>query len=151
MYELSTNVSFFVFSIASVFFFYRSRNLCEVIERMTEGGPNNRPSLPWGFLFRNPQRCVWSDRSTFLDPTGKASCQVKKRIHSTSVPCTSIMSYTSEIKVVHSILHEVPHVFLEILVHNLSPTTSGHNDHRYSVICFPLILHIYWCGNRHDR
>jgi hypothetical protein len=33
-------------------------------------------------------------------------------------------------------------VFLTTLVHNLSPTTSGHNDHRF-FICFPLIC---WCG-----
>jgi hypothetical protein len=29
-------------------------------------------------------------------------------------------------------------VFLTTLVHNLSPTTAGHNDHRF-FSCFPLI------------
>ena len=36
---------------------------------------------PLGFLFfRSPPRCVWADRSTFLDPTGqltKTACQTK--------------------------------------------------------------------------
>jgi hypothetical protein len=35
-------------------------------------------------------------------------------------------------------LYEVPNVFLTTLVHNLSPTTTGHNDHRF-FSCFPLI------------
>jgi hypothetical protein len=34
-----------------------------------------------------------------------------------------------------------------ILVHNLPPTTTGHNDHRLFSY-FPLIC---WCGHRHDR
>jgi hypothetical protein len=37
-----------------------------------------------GFLFfGSPQRCVWADRSRFLDPTGQGACQMKKRIHCT--------------------------------------------------------------------
>jgi hypothetical protein len=60
-----------------------------------ERGPNNRQSLPWGFLFfRNPQRCVWVNRSRFLDPTGKDTCEMKKQIHCTSTPCASIMCCT---------------------------------------------------------
>ncbi len=32
-------------------------------------------SLPWGFLFfRSRQRCVWTDRYRFLDPTGQGAC-----------------------------------------------------------------------------
>ena len=63
---------------------------------------NNRQSLPWGFLFfRSPQRCVWADRSRFLDPTGQGVCQMKKRIHCTSAPCASIMRCTSGMQVAH--------------------------------------------------
>jgi hypothetical protein len=38
-------------------------------------------------------------------------------------------------------------VVLTTLVRNLSPTTTGHNDHRY----FRCLSPICWCAHRHDR
>ncbi len=89
---------FWILWSPSVFFFYCSRNLCGVMGRMLERGPNNRQSLPWSFLFfRSPQRCaqrcLCADRSRFLDPTGNDACQMKKRMYSTSAPCVTVREY----------------------------------------------------------
>ena len=40
---------------------------------------------------------MWVDRSRILDPTGQVTCQMKKRIHCTSVSCASIIRCTSGI------------------------------------------------------
>ncbi len=131
-------------------------------------------SMGFPLLQKPTEMCV--DRQFQIltsDPTGRGVCQMKKRIHCTSAPCTSIMCCTSGMQVAHPLkqwsfrrwvwmdrtprnrrilcrshfLYEVPAAFLTTLVHNLSPTTSGHNDHRF-FSCFPLIC---WWGLRHDR
>ena len=34
--------------------------------------PYNRQSLPWGFLlYRNPEKCVWTDRSVLLENSSR--------------------------------------------------------------------------------
>ena len=61
-----------------------------IVSRSEEGYQNRRPynreSLPWGFLFwRSPQKCVWSDRSVYLENSGtftETSCPTKEEIHS---------------------------------------------------------------------
>jgi hypothetical protein len=52
-------------------------------------------------FFRSSQRCVWADRSRFLDPTGKDTCQMKNRIHCTCSLFAIIMRCTSGMQVVH--------------------------------------------------
>jgi hypothetical protein len=61
----------------TVFFFVRTF-LCETCllaveceEGCQKRRPYNRQSLTWGFLFyRNPEKCVWTDRSVFLENSG---------------------------------------------------------------------------------
>ncbi len=95
---------------------------------------------------------------------------MKKRIHCTSAPCESIMreggspSQEMELKEMgvdgqvsretgESVADRIffmkyPIPFLQHwYTTRLSPTTTGHNDHRF-FSCFPLIC---WCGRRNDR
>jgi hypothetical protein len=91
------------FSLKYICFFFVQEN-CEVIARMPGKRTKQSSITSMGFprfFFRRPQGCVWTDRSRFLDPTGKDTCEMKKRIHCTSTPCTSIMRCTSGIQVVH--------------------------------------------------
>jgi hypothetical protein len=58
----------------------------------------NSQSLPWGFLFfRNPQKCVWMDRSVWLENSGgltETTCVTKKQIQSLNVSYTGFMLFT---------------------------------------------------------
>jgi hypothetical protein len=72
----------FVLPRSIFFFFWCLTRDVKGTRGCLQRGRNNRQSLPWGFLvFRSPERCVWADRSRFLDPTGKGACQMKKVVY----------------------------------------------------------------------
>jgi hypothetical protein len=119
-------LKFFCFLEVQFFFCYCSKETCgRWPEGWLERGPNNRQSLPWGFLFfRSPSDTFVDRQIKVLDPTGTGAA---------GDGC----GWTGRIRFRPHILHEVPHVFLAILVHNLPPTTTGHNDHPTVLQLFP--------------